>query len=175
MDLRGKKPKFRCSFCKNEYTRYITHFAGVKGKGGAEAQACQKVPDDVCAAAQQHMGVAPQQKRSAAAAADDDDDVQEVQPSKQSRLSCGSSASRARRESSASSASRVSMQASITDSVQHRMPCAASCLSAASPSTCSGTLPGTRCGMQPERQGRVYSLSATTPSRQQQGSIAHPI
>ena len=135
------------------------------------------MPDDVRAAAQQHMDVAPQQKRPAVDDDDDndDDDVQEVQPSKQSRLSCGSSVSRARRESSASSASRVSMQASITDSVQHRMPCAASCLSAASPSTCSGTLPGTRCGMQPERQGRVYSLSATTPSRQQQGSIAHPI
>jgi len=56
---RGKKPKFRCSFCKNEYTRYITHFAGVKGKGGAEAQACQKVPDDVCTAAQQLMGETP--------------------------------------------------------------------------------------------------------------------
>ena len=125
----------------------------MKGKGGAEAQACQKVPDDVRAAAQQHMDVAPQQKRPAVDDDDDndDDDVQEVQPSKQSRLSCGSSASRA------------SMQAPITDSVQHRMPC----LSAASPSsTCSGTLPGTRCKMQPERQGPDSSLSATTPSRQ---------
>jgi len=67
----------------------------VKGKGGAEAQACQKVPDDVRAAAQQHMDVAPQQKRPAVDDDDDndDDDVQEVQPSKQSRLSCGSSAS----------------------------------------------------------------------------------
>ena len=102
----GKPPKHSCTFCSSVFSgfsRIITHFAGVKGKAGAEAKACQKVLDEVRAKAQKHLGVAPQQKRPADGNDDADNDVQEVQPSKQSRLSC------------CSSTSRASMQAPITD------------------------------------------------------------
>jgi len=95
----GKKPKFVCDFCDNEFTgitRIVTHFAGVKGKPGAEAQACRAVPAEVRAAALKHLGMSSG-KRPADDddGADADDEIQEVvlRSSKQSRASVGSSTS----------------------------------------------------------------------------------
>lgn len=94
----GKPAKQRCNFCSNVFSgmsRIITHFAGVKGKPGAEAKPCEKVPADVRAAALQHLPEAlrlPSGKRPAADEGDDGDEVLEVAPaSKQSRASTGGS------------------------------------------------------------------------------------
>lgn len=53
--LEGQKAdKLRCKFCGDAdagITRITVHFAGIKGKPGAEAKRCQKVSQDVRQAA----------------------------------------------------------------------------------------------------------------------------
>jgi hypothetical protein len=107
LQQKGKKPLLRCKFCDKELqgtTRFITHLAGCKGKAGAEATACPKVPDEVRAAALQHVRGTPISQEE-----EDIIEVEEPQSSKQPR-----------RESSSSKSSSQTqpMQAHITSYTQ---------------------------------------------------------
>ena len=107
LQQKGKKPLLRCKFCDKELqgtTRFITHLAGCKGKAGAEATACPKVPNEVRAAALQHVRGTPISQEE-----EDIIEFEEPQSSKQPR-----------RESSSSKSSSQTqpMQAHITSYTQ---------------------------------------------------------
>jgi len=89
LQQKGKKPLLRCKFCDKELqgtTRFITHLAGCKGKAGAEATACPKVPDEVRAAALQHVRGTPISQEE-----EDIIEVEEPQSLKQPRRESSSS------------------------------------------------------------------------------------
>jgi len=142
MESRGTPPRCHWAWeesqvkCENEttgITRTITYFPGVKGEASAECEG----PDKVRAAGQQHMG------QGATAI---------ITPCSRCRWWRPGDAAQQAEQAQLWQQCKLRKHASIDldwttqwswSTVQHRMPCAASCLmSVASPSTCSGTLPG---------------------------------
>ena len=91
---KGKKKRLKCNFCNEVFsgiTRIVVHLSGAKGKKGAEATSCKKVPAEVRQAALKHLNLDSQKRPHDDDEEEDDDDVMEVSgPAPKRRGSMGS-------------------------------------------------------------------------------------